>query len=38
MTMSIFVIFRASDPEKIKTALETEFPDDFLDTGQIVSF
>jgi hypothetical protein len=29
MTMSIFVIFRASDPKKMKAALEAEFPDDF---------
>jgi hypothetical protein len=29
MTMSIIVIFRASDPEKIKAALEVEFPGNF---------
>jgi hypothetical protein len=31
--MSIFVVFRVSDPNKIKAALEAAVPNDFLDIG-----
>jgi hypothetical protein len=36
--MSIFVIFRVSDVEKVKTALISSFPEDHLevDTGQFL--
>jgi hypothetical protein len=39
--MNIFVVFRVSDPNKIKTALEAAFQNDFLDLGHnewLVSF
>lgn len=31
--MSIFVIFRVSEPEKVKAALEASFPDNYLEVA-----